>query len=157
MFEKLMLLRYAVIIAVFFLLTNSLVFIVVGVVHCIHGYVGFVDIGFRATEGSRPGLYLMEGLDAFMLALVFLIFGLGVARLFVFDQHSVAHIPAWLNIRDIKGLKVLLWETILVTLVMLCVTNLLKVSSHSWETLIYPTLILILAAALCLMRGKESH
>ena len=157
MFDKLLNLRYVVIIAVFFLLINSLVFIVVGVVHCIHGYIEFVNIGFYSTGESRPGLYLMEGLDAFMLAIVFLIFGLGVARLFVFDKHSVDRIPAWLNIHDLKGLKVLLWETILVTLVILCVTNLIKLSSLSWETLIYPILILILSAALFLMRGKESH
>jgi uncharacterized membrane protein YqhA len=157
MFDKLLNLRYVVIIAVFFLLINSLVFIVVGVVHCVQGYIEFLNAGFRATEGSRPGLHLMEGLDAFMLALVFLIFGLGVARLFVFDKHSVERIPAWLNVHDLKGLKVLLWETILVTLVILCVTNLIKLTSLSWETLIYPILILILAAALFLMRGKESH
>jgi hypothetical protein len=84
-----------------------------------------VNNGFRATDGSRPGLHLMEGL--------------------------------WLNVHDLKGLKVLLWETILVTLVILCVTNLIKLSSLSWETLIYPILILVLAAALFLMRGKESH
>lgn len=157
MFDKLIQLRYVVIVAVFFLLINSVVFIVVGAVHSINGYIEFVNAGFHATAESRPGLHLMEGLDAFMLALVFLIFGLGVARLFVFDHHNLERIPKWLNIQDIKGLKVLLWETILVTLVILCVTDLVKLSSFSWETLIYPILILILTAALYLMRGKESH
>lgn len=129
----------------------------VGVVHCIHGYNEFVDINFRSSGESRPGLDLMEGLDAFMIALAFLIFGLGITRLFIFDKHHVERVPPWLNIRDLKGLKVLIWETVLVTLVILCVTNLIKFPSRSWDTLTYPILILILTAALFLMRGKESH
>ncbi len=157
MLDKLMNFRYVVIVAVFFVLLNSIVFTIVGAVHCIHGYIEFVNIGFRTTQGSRPGLHLMEGLDAFMIALAFLIFGLGVARLFVFDKHNVESMPAWLNIHDIKGLKVLLWETILVTLVILCVTDLIMVPDLSWETLVYPILILILTIALYLMRGNESH
>src|SRR5688500_16131093 len=157
MFDKLMHLRYVVIIAAFFLLINSLFFMIVGVVHCIQGYIKFVDIGFHSSKESRPGLYLMEGLDAFMIALAFLIFGLGIMRLFIFDKHKVQHIPAWLNIQDLKGFKILIWDTILVTLVILCVTNLVKFPSRTWDTLTYPMLILILTAALFLMRGKESH
>lgn len=157
MFDKLMRLRYLVGIAVIFLLINAFVFVVVGAVHCIHGYIEFVKVAFYPIDGARPGLHLVEGLDAFMLSLLFMIFGLGVARLFIFDKYNVEHIPAWLNIHDLKGLKVLLWETILVTLVILCVTNLIKFPGRSWETLIYPVLILILSAALFLMRGKESH
>ena len=157
MFEKLLRLRYVIIIAVFFLMLNSIVFLIVGAVHCIHGYKEFLSAGFYASEESRPGLYLMEGLDAFMLALTFMVFSLGLARLFIFDKVTVDRLPSWLNIHDLKGLKVLIWETILVTLVILCVTNILKYPGRSWDTLIFPALILILTVSLVLMRGKSSH
>ncbi|HTE29620.1 MAG TPA: YqhA family protein, partial [Chryseolinea sp.] len=110
MFDKLLRFRYMVSIVVLFLLINAFVFLVVGVASCIHGYIDFIKVAFQPTEGARPGLHLLEGLDAFMLSLVFLIFGLGVARLFIFDKQDDARIPPWLNVQDLKGLKVLLWE-----------------------------------------------
>lgn len=108
MFEKFVRFRYILIIAVVFLLLNSLIFIIVGVSLNIKGYIEFFNAGFIPTETNRPGLKLLEGLDAFMISLIFMIFGLGIARLFLFDKTSEAHVPGWLNIKDIKGLKVVI-------------------------------------------------
>jgi uncharacterized membrane protein YqhA len=157
MFSRLLQARYVFLIAVVFLLLNSIIFILAGAVHSFHGIIEFIELGFLPDEESRPGLHLLEGLDMFMVALVFLIFGLGIARLFIFDKIESSQIPSWLNIRDLKGLKILLWETILVTLVILCVTNLVKHPARTWEALIFPIIILILTLALYLMRGKDSH
>ncbi len=157
MFEKLLRIRYIFSIAVVFMLLNSIIYLIVGAVQSIHGYIEFFNAGFLPNEETRPGIHLLEGLDFVMISLVFLIFGLGIARLFLFSNAKAEHIPAWLNVRDLKELKILLWETILVTLVILCVSGLVKNPSTSWEVLILPGVILILSLALFLMRGKESH
>jgi uncharacterized membrane protein YqhA len=157
MFNKLLLVRYVFSIAVVFLLLSSFVFLIAGAVHSFHGLVEFVGVGFIPNEETRPGLHLLEGLDAFMIALVFFVFGLGIARLFIFSESESKQIPGWLNVHNLKELKVLLWETILVTLVILCVSNLIKFPALAWESLVLPILILILSLALFLMRGKESH
>lgn len=157
MFHKMLYVRYILLVAVVFLLLSACAFIIVGSIHCLHGFVELARHDFLPTEEARPGLHLLEGLDAYMVALIFMIFGLGIARLFVFDKANVEGLPAWLNIHDIKELKVLLWETILVTLVILCVTNLAKHPVRSWEVLLFPGVILILSLALYFVRGKESH
>jgi phosphate starvation-inducible membrane PsiE len=54
-----------------------------------------------------------------------------------------------------KGLKVLLWETILVTLVIYCLQILLTHKELSLELLILPGAILLLAVALFFVRWKE--
>jgi len=43
--------------------------------------------------------------------------GFGIARLFLFNKAPGEQVPSWLRFHEMKGLKVLLWETILVTLV----------------------------------------
>jgi len=155
MFDKLLRIRYIFSIAVVFLLLSSLVFLIVGATQSLHGIIEFVSAGFVPNEEIRPGLHMLEGLDSFMISLVFFIFGLGIARLFIFDKAESKLIPGWLNIHNLKELKVLLWETILITLVILCLNSLIKSPAASWELLVLPILILILSAALFLMRVKE--
>ena len=92
-----------------------------------------------------------------MLAIIFIIFGLGIARLFLFNRISDEEIPSWLRFQDMKGLKVLLWETILVTLVIYCLQVLLTYKQLTLELLIIPGAILLLALALFFVRWKEKH
>jgi uncharacterized membrane protein YqhA len=157
MFEKLLNIRYLFGIAVVFMLINSMFFLVSGAVHCIHGYAVYVENGLLPNQESRPGLHLVEGLDSFMVSLVFLVFGLGIARLFVFNNVKSEDLPTWLQFHDLKGLKVLLWETILVTLVIFCLSRIVTDDFQSWTSLILPGIILMLSAALFFMRGSESH
>ncbi|MEX0635293.1 MAG: YqhA family protein [Ferruginibacter sp.] len=157
MIKKILGIRYIFIIAVIFLLLNAIVFTFVGVRHCIHGYIGYVEIGFSPEENLRPGMHLLEALDSFMVALVFMIFGLGIGRLFLFPDSSGEHLPRWLQINNLKELKVLLWETILLTMVIFCVSNMISGNTKSWELLLFPGVILILSLSLFLMRGKEKN
>lgn len=140
--------RYLFLMAVIFLLLNSLAFIVMGVVECTEGYVQLVRSGFQNTETNRPSMHLLEGLDLFVSALVFMIFGLGLGQLFVLNDTAYQSLPKGLGIESLKELKVLLWETILVALVIYCVTHLLRMDPMSWEILPFPILIVILSVAL---------
>lgn len=144
--------RYLFVIAVFFLLVNAIIFIIAGAVECIRGYNEFTQAGFQSSDDIRPGTHLLEGLDFFVSALVFMIFGLGLGQLFLIDKDFSVYIPRVLRISTLKELKIILWETILVALVIFCVTHLLRNDLHSWDILPFPVLILVLSLALFLVK-----
>ena len=155
MMQKLLYFRFVYIAAVVFTLLNALFFILLGIARSIHGYMECMRIGFLTSEETHPGLYLLESLDSFMLSLVFMIFGLGIARIFLFDKSQVEGIPEWLNVHDFQGLKTLMWKTILFTLVVVSVTGLIKNPQYTWETLVFPIVILILSGALFLVNATR--
>jgi uncharacterized membrane protein YqhA len=155
MFQKLLRIRYVVLLAVGILFINSIFFIVGGTVFSVKGYIEYARNGFIPSETYNPGLYILKGLDAFMLAIIFIIFGLGIARLFLYNNAPEDQIPSWLRFHEMKGLKVLLWETILVTLVIYCLQILLTHKELSFELLILPGAILLLSVALFFVRWKE--
>lgn len=157
MFRKLLSIRYIILVAVGILFLNSLFFVVGGTIFSVRGYIEFTKNGFIPNESYNPALYLLKGLDAFMLAIIFMIFGLGIARLFIFNEVSADQIPNWLRFHEMKGLKVLLWETILVTLVIYCLQVLLTHKELSLDLLILPGAILLLAVALFFVRWKEQN
>ena len=140
--------------AIIFLLLNSFVLIIVGAVECVQGYIEITNAGFKSTETFRPGAHLLEGLDYFVSSLVFMIFGLGLGQLFLLDKKSTSFLPAGLKVESLKELKVLLWETILVALVIFCITHLLRTDIKSWEILPFPVLILVLAVALFFVKSE---
>ncbi|MGB5607813.1 MAG: YqhA family protein [Eudoraea sp.] len=112
MLNKITPFRYIYALAVIFTLINAIFFIGSGVAKSIRGYKGFFRSDFLITEGHHPGLHLLETLDAFMISLVFMIFGLGIARLFIFDKAEGKTLPKWLKVNSLEELKVLLWRTI---------------------------------------------
>jgi len=155
MLQKLLSIRYIILVAVVVMFLNAVFFIIGGTALSVKGYIEFAQNGFIPNETYQPGLYVLKGLDGFMLAIIFLIFGFGIARLFLFNNASDDKMPSWLIFRDMKGLKVILWETILVTLVIFCLQILLTQKQQSPEMLILPGAILILAIALFFIRWKE--
>ena len=155
MFQRLLNIRYIVLAAVGILFLNSIFFIVGGTVLSFKGYIEFTRNGFTPTETYNPGMYVLKGLDAFMLSIIFIIFGLGIARLFLFNNAPEDKVPSWLRFTEMKGLKVLLWETILVTLVIYALQVLLTHKELTLDLLILPGAIFLLALALFFMRWKE--
>lgn len=144
--------RYIFVIAVLFLLINSFVFMIVGAVECVQGYIEIIDAGFKSSDTFRPGIHLLDGLDYFVSSLVFMIFGIGLGQLFLVEEASIDLLPEKLKINSLKDLKILLWETILIALVIFCVTHLLRSNIKSWDLLPFPILILVLAIALFFMK-----
>jgi uncharacterized membrane protein YqhA len=125
-----------------------------GVIESVHGYWIFFQYGLKGEE--RPGAYLLEGLDLFLGSMIFLIFGLGILSIFIDYHKADENLPEWLRIQNFKGLKVLLWETILVTLVVFSFTNILTTKGGlKWDALILPCIILILMLGLFLMKRSE--
>ena len=90
------------------------------------------------------------------VSLVLVVLGLGIAKLFLLPPSSKAHadLPVWLRIERISELKVLLWETILTTLLIAGLSQLVVglFSRLDWTILLMPVAILILALSLFFMK-----
>ncbi len=101
---------------------------------------------------------LIESVDAFLFALVLLIFAFGIYQIFItkhpIDASGCAH--TWMNISNLAELKVILVEVIIV---ILCVFFLKITFMHhdeaSWSLLILPVSILLLSASLLIL--KKGH
>ena len=149
MIQKFLRLRYVFMVASIVTFINSIFFLYNGVKAAIHGYIETIT----NQPYGRPGIHFIESLDAFMISLVFLIFSLGIMRIFTHYHTDDKLFPEWLRISSFKELKILLWETILVTLVIFTVSKLvINLENLRWENLILPLVTLILAISLYVMR-----
>ncbi|KAA9332635.1 YqhA family protein [Adhaeribacter soli] len=159
--KNLLRLRYIYIIAVIFAFLDSIFFLISGVIESIHGFMVFFR-KLMTGEKILIGVYFMEALDRFLIAFVFMIFSLGIYKLFFVKEHSSVDLPGWLQIENLKELKVLLWETIMVTLVVYTISLVVNTTadkgavmeSLSWNALILPVIILILSVSLYFMRKE---
>ena len=105
--------------------------------------------------------YLIKSLDAFLIALVLLIFSYGVYSLFISKHSDIDETGAlkWINIPSIAHLKNTLAEVIIVVLfVKFLEVALLNLGNLTWELLVLPGSILLLALSLKFLdlRGKLS-
>jgi uncharacterized membrane protein YqhA len=156
MFKKILRVRFIILLGVIFTFINSAVFMIAGVVDSIHGYSLFIKHGISAEY--RPGLHLLNALDMFLVSIVFMIFALGIMKIFTHYHLPEVDLPGWLKISSFKELKILLWETILVTLVVFSLTGLVNTTEKlTWDHLVLPLIILILTASLYLVKKEDKH
>ncbi len=152
--SKILRLRYVFIIVSIFSFISCLLFIGIGVTEAIHAFSIIVG-AMSGGPWDNPGVILVESLDKFLIAVLFYIFGVGIIKLFMPELFVDTNLPKWLDIKGIKELKVLLWETVLVTLVILSVTNMVShTDGLTWNALILPCIIAVLSLSLFLMRSK---
>ena len=110
-----------------------------------------------AGEGAGTVVSLvMDGTDAFLFALVLMIFAYAIAFGFVIDLAPEDRLrwPRWMRISSIGELKRTLIEVILVYLVVDFATDIAEVSGphhHDWAILAMPVSIVLLAGALWLV------
>jgi len=156
MFEFLLKFRYLAVVMVVLALLDAVAYLVMGARIAFHAYAHLLDAASAAPTGSRPGLELLHSLDFLFVALVLIVLGLGIAKLFLLapDSRSNSELPAWLRIDSIRELKVLLWETILTTLLIAGLSELIEglFTTLGWATLMTPLAILILALSLFFMK-----
>ncbi|QAA80412.1 hypothetical protein EI546_01105 [Aequorivita sp. H23M31] len=139
-------LRITIFVICVFTFLNALVFVGISVYHSIHAYLMIIE----GHMENRPGIYLAEALDAFLLAIVFIIFAIGIGKLFFPDSKLLMNIQfSWLNPKSFSDLKGILWEAILTTLVVLFATMVVhQMNDLTWNLLIIPAAILLIAIAL---------
>lgn len=103
---------------------------------------------------------IMGGTDAFLFGLVLVIFAYAIAFGFVFDlKPEERHmLPAWMRVEGVHELKNTLVGVIIVYLVVDFATDLPEVDSAlSWEMLVKPVSIFLIAAAYYLFAGKPAE
>jgi len=146
----------AAVIAVFAAL-DALAMMAVAVVRSLEAYQ--LILGGPPWEGEhRPGVRLVESIDAFLISMVFLVFSIGVTTLFLAREgdRAVESMPAWIRVHDLAELKFLVWEAILAALVVATASAVtVATGPASWTALILPATVLLLAVALFLTRRSR--
>jgi uncharacterized membrane protein YqhA len=146
--------RHAFLVASLASFMSCLYFIGLGAYETVHALVLIVR-SMGGGEWGNPGVILFEALDRFLLAVLFYIFGIGMIKLFTPELIRDEQLPKWLNVAGIRELKLLLWETTLVTLMVACVTGVIRrADALTWDALVLPAVIAVLALSLFLMRSK---
>lgn len=105
---------------------------------------------------------LLAAIDLYLIAIVFFVFSLGLLLLFESPDIEIpVKIPGWLRVKNFMQLKVILWESILTTLVIGYLTSLAEKRINSREftlhDLIIPSGILLIALSLSFLKKGETH
>lgn len=137
----------------FFILLNSLVGISLAVYKSLHAYALIA----QGKLEERPGVYIMEALDSLLISIFFIVFAIGMAKLFLSDTPFIkGYDLPWLKVDSFSALKFILWEVLLTTLAVFFTTSLFVSDKHfEWTMLIIPASILMLSLAYKFL--KQSH
>lgn len=144
------LLKIAVLIISATMFANFLFTAGVGIYKTIHAY----SIMYFDGIERKPGLEIVESLDLFLVALVFLILSLGFMKLFYPDFKRLNKIVLpWLKVDDFFQLKHLTWNATLLTLLITFGTHVLRASGPlEWTMLIIPASVLLFSASSKLLK-----
>jgi uncharacterized membrane protein YqhA len=154
MIKHLLRLRWIAVIVALFCAIDAVAFVGIGIVRAITGYRILFE-GPPWTNEHTPGIELARSLDAFLFAMVFVVFSIGVTTLFIArpDSPMLEAVPAWMRVKSLSHLKYLLWEAILATMVVASAESLVANHLESpWSVLAIPGATLVLAAGLFLSR-----
>jgi len=150
-------LRFLSLIAVFFSFLGSCLAMLVGALKAFEAYRVFL-IG-PALPGapdhldrSDGALFLMvQSIDAFLIAQVFLVFAAGIYSLFVAELPRSARLD-WLHVRSIEHLKKVLVEVVIVVLIVSSVGVVVyQEQALTYEVLYLPASVALLALSLRLI------
>jgi uncharacterized membrane protein YqhA len=140
-------LKYSILVVVFITFINALFYFGLGIFYSVTAYV---DI-FSGQMDHLPGIVLLESLDRFLIGFVFIIFSVGLSRLFLADTAFLKNYDLpWLNLTSFSQLKTILVSAILVALLVAWIPDAIKLLQggiRDWTALLFPACILILAVA----------
>jgi len=139
----------------------GVVFLGLGVYKTVEG-LSLILRGYLETE-ARPGIILFEALDVFLFAFLFFIFSIGFSQLFIPRPSRIMNAfdsitPEWLKVHTFTELKLILWDTVLTTLVVLFVGNVFrsKEGIYNWEIIIIPITIILISVSKYLIKKSEN-
>lgn len=122
----------------------------VGVYKTFHAF----GMAYREGTNGKPGLEIVESLDLFLVALLFLILSLSIMKLFYpqFTWFNSIVLP-WLKIDDFFQLKQLTWYAFLLTLLITFGTQAIRTGGQlDWTMLIVPAAVLLFSISAKLLR-----
>lgn len=146
-------LKFTILAVLYIIILNSFLFIGISVYRSVHAYV----LVAQGKMEERPGVHLAESLDGFLIALVFIVFSMGVAKFFVPNSGFLKgyELP-WLKLDSFSSLKLILWEMLLTTMFVFFAAKLVISGDNlDWSILITPAAILMLSIAYKLI--KHGH
>lgn len=156
-------LRYMSLAAVIASLFGAALMCFIGIAKTVRAFAAYINQGVdpNSTLSLKAAnfavAYLIQAVDAFLIALVFLLFSCGVYTLFIrkIDMAEFG-VLSWINIANISQLKNILAELIIIILfVKFLEAALLNLTALSWEMLILPISTLLLALALKFLELKK--
>lgn len=118
----------------------------------------FNSVSDHLTHADWAMISLIESIDAFLFALVLLIFAYGIYQIFITEHviESSKQRPAWLQIKNISELKIILIEVIIVMLFVFFLKIIfIHIDEAKWQILVLPISIFLLSLSLYFM--KKSH
>jgi len=140
---------------------GSLLMFVIGAMKVYRAYVTYLGADLlRApvpNESANLAIALVvQAIDAFLIALVLLIFGKGIYNLFVHEvEAGSAKTKGWSNINSIAQLKGILAELVIIILMVKFLESALRTfGGYDWEMLILPAGVLMLAGAVRVLELK---
>ena len=148
-------LNLAILLVVFITFINALVFFGLGVYYSITAYVEIV----KGDSELHPGIVMIEALDRFLIGFVFIIFSVGLSRLFLSEATFLkSYDLPWLKITEFAQLKTILISALLVALFVAWTPVAIKVAQQEqteWTALIFPGCLLLVAIAAKFI--KDAH
>jgi uncharacterized membrane protein YqhA len=123
------------------------------------GAMRFIFLPQESWEKSLIAA-VMEATDAFLFGLVLIVFAYGITFGFAIDlpRNVRLKLPPWMRVEGISELKNTLVQIILVYLIVDFATDIAEVEERvSWEMLLKPVAILLLAGALRLLGNPRSQ
>lgn len=151
------LLRYFSFIAVIASGLGSVLMFIIGASKTVRAYLSFFPAGITQQGSASANIaiaYLIQAIDAFLIGLVLMIFSGGIYNLFIHRlDSSITEANNWLRVRSIAQLKRILAQLVILVLFVKFLEVALKnvLTSYSWEMLILPLGIVMLALALKLI------
>lgn len=123
----------------------------------------FVIINLLDPPGGAhhtPGIEMVESLDLALVALVFMLFAVGFAKLFLPESRMFKEFQLeWMHVSNFSDLKLLLWDTILLSIVVSVGADIIaRERVSTWEDLVIPGSVTLLAlGAKLIHRPHEKH
>ena len=140
---------------------GSLLMFVIGAVKVFRAYQTYLGQDFLAPVATTATANLaialvVQAIDAFLIALVLLIFANGVYNLFVHEvDHEKPKTKGWSTISSVAQLKSTLAELVIIILMVKFLESALRnFGRYDWEMLILPLGVLMLAASVRVLNLK---
>ena len=147
--------RYMSFVAVVTSIFGAGLMFILAVMKTIKAYIAFLRdpaalMEQKSTVFNESVALVVQSIDAFMIGMVFMMFAYGVATLFISKiELPEGHVFRWVKIGSMNHLKVILGEMIIIVLfVKFLEVILLNASELTFEMLVLPVGIVLLALAL---------
>ncbi|MDH3708908.1 MAG: YqhA family protein [Cyclobacteriaceae bacterium] len=160
MIERIFKIRYLAILINIFVGINTLALIFIGIMRTFYAIKHIADVNKLSDHNYRPGIEIAEAIDVFLIALVFLVFLIGINTLFIKynDEEYLKSIPKWMRVKDFSQLKLILMEAIIATAFIMFISAFIsQLEEFNWEFLVVPISILLLAISFKVLKWKEDH